>query len=84
MLQVYRNYSEGAPENSDSKLNAAGSHCSMTADQGSGDTASTAIAQSSTQRIKVILREYGTAAVVFMHPCHFVRVLGVCYILVSK
>ena len=84
MLQVYRNYSEGAPENSDSKLNAAGSHYSTTADQGSGDMASTAAAESSAQRIKVILKVYGTAAELFIHPCHFVFLACVTSLSASK
>ena len=89
VLQVYRNYSNGPPENSkgtDSKSSAtAGSSSTTAAGQSTGDTASisTAPAQSSTQRIKVVLREYGTVAVVF-HISMSLCVLSVCYILVSK
>ena len=85
VLQVCRNYSNGAPENSkatDSKASAAGSGSATAGGQGSGgDTAAAAL--SNTQKMKIILREYGTVAVVF-HISMSLCVLSVCYILVSK
>ena len=76
ILQVYRNYSNGTPANptpTDPKSNA-----------GTNTTAgATAPAQSSAQRVRIILREYGTVAVVF-HISMSLCVLSVCYILVSK
>ena len=86
MLQVFRSYSNGASENSkatDSKSNVASSSTAAAAGQSSGDAASTAPAQSSAQRVKIILREYGTVAVVF-HISMSLCVLSVIYILVSK
>ena len=86
VLQVYRYYSNGVSENSkstDSKSTIAASTSTTAAGQSSGDAVSTAPAQSSTQRIKIILREYGTVAVVF-HISMSLCVLSVCYILVSK
>ena len=85
-LQVFRSYSNGASENSkatDSKLNVASSSTAAAAGQSSGDAVSTAPAQSSAQRVRIILREYGTVAVVF-HISMSLCVLSVCYILVSK
>lgn len=79
ILHVYRNYSNGAPANptpTDPKSNA-GTKSSPTSAE------ATAPAQSSAQRVRIILREYGTVAVVF-HISMSLCVLSVCYILVSK
>ena len=85
MLQVHRNYSEGTPESpksADSKLNATSS--SAAAGEGSGNAvSSSATVQSSSQRIKVFLKEYGTVGMVF-HISMSLCVLSVCYLLVSK
>ena len=75
MLQVCRNYSDGAPESPKSADSKSG--------QISGDAGNSAKAQSSTQRIKVILKEYGTVAFVF-HISMSLCTLSVCYLLVSK
>ena len=49
----------------------------------SGESAASGKAASSTERIKVILREYGTVAFVF-HISMSLCTLGTCYLLVSK
>ena len=80
ILQVYRNYSNGAPANptpTDPKSNAGTKSSPTSAAE------ATAPAQSSAQRVRIILREYGTVAVVF-HISMSLCVLSVCYILVSK
>jgi hypothetical protein len=80
ILQVYRNYSNGAPANptpTDPKSSNAGTKSSPTSAEAA------APAQSSAQRVRIILREYGTVALVF-HISMSLCVLSVCYILVSK
>lgn len=47
------------------------------------ESAESAKSKSSIQKIKVILREYGTVAVVF-HTVMSLGSLGTCYLLVSK
>ena len=83
MLQVCRNYSDGVPESPKSADSKSSSPTSSTSGQISGDAGNSAKAQSSTQRIKVILKEYGTVAFVF-HISMSLCTLSVCYLLVSK
>ena len=76
-----RNYSsESGPKDSNTGSSAAPTETS-TGGPGGGAPAGKAV--SSTERIKIILKEYGTVAVVF-HTSMSLCVLGICYLLVSK
>ena len=85
MMQMWRNYSNGAPpenpRSTDPKPSASANGSSD--DSTPEATAASAPAQSSAQRVRIILREYGTVAVVF-HISMSLCILSVCYILVSK
>ena len=77
LLAYRRRYSNGS-----SKQSGGGEGKTNTATSQGGGT-SPAKAASSTERIKVILREYGTVGVVF-HISMSLCTLGTCYLLVSK
>ena len=79
--QYLRNYSEGSvPESQRSKgSNSSGVDSTVSASQ----SAASNKVLSSTERIKIILKEYGTVAFVF-HISMSLCTLGVCYVLVSK
>ena len=74
-----RSYSEGESQGSKaSSSNSGGSSTTAAPESGASDKA-----LSSAQRVRIILREYGTVAVVF-HLSMSLCTLGVCYLLVSK
>lgn len=85
MMQMWRNYSNGAPPENPRSTDPKSSASANSSSGGSTPeaTAASAPAQSSAQRVRIILREYGTVAVVF-HISMSLCVLSVCYILVSK
>ena len=81
MRQCLRSYSEGnVPESQSSK---ASNSSSISSSVSASQTTASNKALSSTERIKIILKEYGSVAFVF-HISMSLCVLGVCYVLVSK
>lgn len=80
--QCLRNYSEdSAPESQRSKASSSNGVSSTVSAQSQNAASDKAL--SSVERIKIILKEYGTVAFVF-HISMSLCTLGVCYFLVSK